>query len=313
MTCNKCGAELSENANFCTKCGEAVEVASEDESAATTENEPKDKPDSNEEDLSEQFVPMVSPNEVHMLSREQTIELMCQLRDMANEAEACDKEVVKFARQVDQSRKELENLRERTPGLGMVTFISIVAAIAIMLISRNFFLAIVGFIIAFIVSLFAYAVYVDNAHLMETFEKDADEYEMKCLKPLEAKLNEAVQKREALLKSGKIQWAKDIIGEDMFFSDIISALYDLIKSRRADSLKEALNKFDDTLHKQHMEQMQRSIQEEAIKQTARMGQIAANTKEAAQAAKISAAANYGTYLNTKSIDKTARAINKKLR
>lgn len=313
MTCKKCGAELSENAKFCAECGEAVEVSSEDESATTSDIKPIDKSESNEESLSEQFVPTVLPSEVHMLSRDQTLELMCQLRDIAKEAEICDKEVVRAANRVDESKKELENLRNKTPGAGFVAFISVVIAIIIVFAAKNIFLAIAGLIVAFIVTLIIYSVYVKKNHLMEEIKRVADEYEINHLKPLETKFDEKVQEREALLKSGKIQWAKEIIGEDMFFSDIISALYDLIISRRADSLKEALNKFDDELHKQQMEQMQRSIQEEAIKQTAKIGQIAsntrqvaANTEQAAQAARLSAAANYATYKNIKSINKKLR-------
>ncbi len=78
-------------------------------------------------------------------------------------------------------------------------------------------------------------------------------------------------------------------------------------------LKEALNKYDDKLHKQRIEEMQKATQDaveisalEAIKQTEKMKRIERNTNDAVQTARVNAVLNYGTYENT-------RQINKKLR
>jgi len=73
--------------------------------------------------------------------------------------------------------------------------------------------------------------------------------------------------------------------------------------QKADNLKEALNLYDDTMHKARMEEMQAAIQNaseiaavEAAKQTALTKDIAKNTHQAATAAKATA-------YHTRQIDK----------
>lgn len=113
------------------------------------------------------------------------------------------------------------------------------------------------------------------------------------------------------------EWAIDVVGAGMFFSGYISDLYDLIKSRRADTIKEALNKYGDEVYKVRMAEMQAAVQraaettaEESIKQTAKMNQMAKDTHKIAKAAQrttrattVNAIINYGTYRNTKKINK----------
>ena len=100
--------------------------------------------------------------------------------------------------------------------------------------------------------------------------------------------------------------AIDFVGEDLFAYECIEDLYNLIKSRRADNLKEALNLYDDTLHKARMEEMQAAIQNaseiaasESVKQTAYSKEIAKSSHQAATAAKATA-------YHTRKIDKNTR-------
>jgi len=55
----------------------------------------------------------------------------------------------------------------------------------------------------------------------------------------------------------------DVIGEELFYSFCIADLYDLVKARRADNLKEALNKYDDEKYKARMQEMQQATQHAA--------------------------------------------------
>lgn len=78
------------------------------------------------------------------------------------------------------------------------------------------------------------------------------------------------------------------------------------KSRRADSLKEALNKYDDQQHKAHMEEMQRAIQNasevtaaESVKQTAYSADMAKSAHQTAVASKATAFHTRQTARNTR--------------
>ena len=131
--------------------------------------------------------------------------------------------------------------------------------------------------------------------------------------PLYEKKEQINLELEELKASGKIDWAEDIIGEELFTSNAVSAIYSLIKNRRADSLKEALNLYDESLHRTRMEEMQADIQyavevtaAEAIKQTEYTQEIAKNTHEAATAAKATAVHTRQASINTRNIDKNTR-------
>ena len=124
--------------------------------------------------------------------------------------------------------------------------------------------------------------------------------------PLQNQLAEVRGRQNTIVRDGRMEWAIDVISKDLFYSGCIDDISNLIRSRRADSLKEALNKYDDTQHRERIEAMQQSIQNatelaavEATKQTARLEQIEKNSHEAASAAKMNAAINYGTYKNTR--------------
>lgn len=124
---------------------------------------------------------------------------------------------------------------------------------------------------------------------------NAQRYIATYVTPLRERLNQVENEITELNKSGKIEWAKDIVGEKFFYSACIGDLYDLVKGRRADNLKEALNLYADVQYKARMEATQAAIQNaseisaaEAVKQTAYSKIIAKNTHQAATAAKANA-------------------------
>lgn len=124
---------------------------------------------------------------------------------------------------------------------------------------------------------------------------NADRYLKDAVMPLETRRQEINAQLEELHTSGKIDWAKDIVGDNMFYSQCIGDLYDLIQNRRADSLKEAFNLYDNNQYKARMEASQAAIQNaaevaaaESIKQTAYAKEIAKSTHQTATAAKATA-------------------------
>lgn len=169
--------------------------------------------------------------------------------------------------------------------------------------------SIIGAVILGGLAYFIVRAIVTPADLREHEEENnanADDYIRQNVEPLQIRLEEVYTLRNNLNDSGKITWAIDVVGRDMFYSACISDLYNLIKSRRADSLKEALNKYDDEQHKAHMEEMQRAIQNasevtaaESVKQTAYSKDIAKSAHQTATASKAAAYHTRQTARNTR--------------
>lgn len=251
------------------------------------------------------FQPKFSPEEVSQLDRQATMDVLVEVGKIAKEIEGYNSEIADLSRKIDIEQKEAEKLRKKLSGkaLGIIWGVTAVAAILGMIGS------IIGAIILGGLAYFIVRAIVAPADLREHEEENnanADDYIRQNVEPLQIRLEEVYTLRNNLNDSGKITWAIDVVGRDMFYSACISDLYNLIKSRRADSLKEALNKYDDDKHKAHMEEMQRAIQNasevtaaESVKQTAYSKDIAKSAHQTATAAKATAYHTRQTAHNTR--------------
>lgn len=86
--------------------------------------------------------------------------------------------------------------------------------------------------------------------------------------------------QDDITHNGKRAWATEVVGEELFYSACIHDLYQLVKSRRADNLKDALNRYDDDQYKARMQGIQQAAQraaeasaEEAKRQTKQLDSI----------------------------------------
>ncbi|MGN0389813.1 MAG: hypothetical protein ACI4L2_03285 [Wujia sp.] len=109
------------------------------------------------------------------------------------------------------------------------------------------------------------------------------------------KLKEMRIKFEEFVGSGCEAWCIDCIGEEFYSISAIDDIYGMIKSRRADSIKEAINQIDATKYRERMESAQQAIlnatemaAEEAVKQTAYSKETAKSAHESATYAKATA-------------------------
>lgn len=94
-----------------------------------------------------------------------------------------------------------------------------------------------------------------------------------------------------------------IVGPENANPYCVNKIAELLKTARADNLKEALNLFDEIKHREHMAEMAELTAAEALKQTELLKDVEANSHAAANAAKANAAINYGTYRNIKKMNK----------
>jgi len=227
-----------------------------------------------------------------------------EVRRIAGDYEQCNDEIIRLNAEITAEQQKGEMLPKplSIEAKQKVRKIVIIAAV----VSAVSFL--VFAIPAIIVAVFMYMSIRNKDLQAHAAEHDARirAYLSEHITPLQTQLAEVRGRQNIIIRDGRLEWALDVIGKDLFYSGCIDDISNLIRSRRADSLKEALNKYDDTQHKERIEAMQQSIQNatelaavEAVKQTARLKQIEKNSHEAASAAKLNAAINYGTYRNTR--------------
>lgn len=147
----------------------------------------------------------------------------------------------------------------------------------------------------------------------EKNEQEASNYYKEQVVPLEGELQSINDQISELINSGKVDWAIDIVGEDIFYCRGVGDLINLISSRRADNLKEALNLYDSSKHRERMEDMQAgmlansdTMAMESAKQTALQNKIEKNTRETATAAKWTAVNTRRTYSTIKRAEKDTK-------
>lgn len=250
------------------------------------------------------YIPIVETNMIGNIDREETMKMLIEVAKIAKESEEYDSEAARLVKEKKEKREKMNEIRNAVSGIAKF-FIWTVTIVA-------FLVGLVAgplCIVTGIGALIFMNLTVKKADLKKHEAENnanADAYYTENILPIESRLDEIYKARDELVNSGRKSWAIDVVGKDMFYSACIEDIYYLIKNRRADTLKEALNKYDDTQHKARIEEMQAAIQNaseisarESVKQTEYSKEIAKNSHQAATAAKATA-------YNTRQIDKNTR-------
>ena len=245
------------------------------------------------------------------LDRDTTMQKLIEAGRVAKELEELSVSKGNIILQINRQKQEVEKIREYVPinqnlWTGPVIMMVLVSMFSMLL------LAPVGIIVGLIWHHGSAKKYKEK-YLIEHREENnfnAEKYNNENVVPLENRLTDTENRIADLYASGKVDEAVDFVGEDLFVYGCIEDLYNIIKSRKADNLKEALNIYDDALHKARMEEMQAAIQNaseiaavEAVKQTTYSKEIAKSSHQAATAAKATA-------YHTRQIDKSTRQFRK---
>lgn len=244
------------------------------------------------------YIPPVDPEMIHKLDRRGTMDVLVEAGKIAKESEQLELEVATLVSRLKENRKRVDELKtalskKASMKIWLVTLA--VGGISCMVFSiLGVFIGIITWIIMYMT--------IGRSDLKQHADANnanANEYFREQVAPLEEELNKVCAKREELFNGGKKSWVISVVGEDMFYSACIGDLYDLVKSHRADNLKEALNLYDDALHKARMEKMQEEIKntsEVAAKESVKQTALARQTARAARR----------TAANTREIDRNTR-------
>lgn len=250
------------------------------------------------------FVPFADSATIAKLDRDGTMQLLVEVGKIAREEETINAELIPLNKNKRAIMQEADNIR-KTVSKGAKTAIWVVTIIAGVVGLVGGPLCILTALIAFIIMQCTVKKSDLKKHENENNMR-AQEYLNTNLTPVQDRIDELHSQLDELASSGRKRWAIDVVGADLYYSGCIEDLYNLVKSRRADNLKEALNKYDDSQHKSRMEEMQRAIQNaseitaaESVKQTEFAKATEANTHRAATAAQATA-------YHTRQIDKNTR-------
>ena len=235
------------------------------------------------------FEPIVSASSVVSSDREETMQILLEVKKIAENFEIYNHDILALQKKLRDELDKVEEIKNRlSPKARMIIVCSTLISAFIGFSVGTFIGAIVFVIICSIIMNCT----IKKSDLRKNGNKnniEAEQYIQSNIEPLRIKLNKLYDLRDELINTGKKEWAIDIVGEDMFYSACINDLYNLVKTRRADSIKEALNKYDDIQYKTRMEEMQTSIQNasevsalESVKQTGQMKKIEKNTNQIAR-------------------------------
>lgn len=246
---------------------------------------------------------------VGTLDRDTTMAKLVEAGKVAKELEELSISKGRIVSQINQRKREAENLRGYVPKNNSLwtgpVILMVVSAMTLLLLP-------LGVVIGLIWYGIKAKKYKEN-YLLEHQEENnnnAEKYIAENVVPLQNQLADTDNRISYLYESGKVDEAVDFVGEDLFTYGCIEDLYNIIKSRKADNLKEALNLYDDAMHKARMEEMQAAIQNaseiaatEAVKQTQYSKDIAKSSHQAATAAKATA-------YHTRQVDRNTRQFRK---
>lgn len=245
--------------------------------------------------LPEKFRP---PVEITKLNRDETIELLSEIKKTCGTLCQLYNRLNSLTSTLDKETQTAEKMRKLPD-----SYIYIGLAGGVIGFIGGFIIgAIIGLFIGIIVTSLIY----NTPKKKKEREDKADKYIEEKVVPIQNEIKVVDEELEKLNATGKIDWAIGIVGEELFNIQDIRGLAELIKTGRADNLKEALNLYDDVMHRKRMEAMQRDVvvateisATEAIKQTQQMQaqsqqlrqqsqqlqEISRNTKAAVAAAK----------------------------
>lgn len=236
------------------------------------------------EKVGKPYQPIFPAEAVSGLDRQETMDVLLEVEKIARTLEDCEVEIAELGEKIKAEQAAAEALRNKLskPVSRKIWIITIIGAVI-----GTFIIPVLLTIVFGVVAYFIAFAKIGNPYLIEHQEENdiaADTHIRECVVPLQNRLNALQEIKKDIMGNGRRAWAIEVVGENLFYSACTSDLYDLVKSRRADNLKEALNKYDDEQYKARMQEIQEATQraaersaEEAKKQTGQLKSLRWNT------------------------------------
>ena len=342
IKCPSCGKDIDDNEGFCYHCGysfsdeEQSDDTSDDEKMTSEEEtlewyDPKTQKPTDAFIFDDSFVDycfdryyqisedeigdfdinfpqinMIDPDTVNSIERSKVLDVLEDVRKITEIKENAISYLLQKNDELDEIRDEALSLLHECPGwVWALKFVVMVAACVPLFLWPSFGTVILAAVIIFldfkylgnIVITLAYA----NQNMLSTEAFLAD-----ALPKIAIELEIGGRRLLEINSSKECLWGKEIVGEEMLHTEAVDMLIGYIKARRADNIKEALNKYGTDCHEQRMEYMQQEIDNAAQIQ-------ALEAQKQTKYAKVTAVASTITAYNTHKIKKTQKKIYKTMR
>lgn len=245
-------------------------------------------------------------NDIHLLPADKMVTIINQILEMFRVVEEDAIKLASLESKIDEIYKKIDSYN----GLSHTgTIISLLIIILFGGIGTVMF-PIIGTIIGGIIG--GYLAYLIDTKIIEkilkTEEKHAKKREelKKGLEPLEAQFDQIAMESNVFLKSEGVKRANAAIPAEFYNKSALASLKEILETRRADNLKEAINVYDTKMHHMKMESLQekninltQSILQESQKQTQYAETAAQNSKITAENSKVAAQNSKKTLRNAR--------------
>lgn len=213
----------------------------------------------------QKYQPIAEAHSVHVLPREHAIRVLTEIRAIVLEHNGHVRSVNDCKNNLSEKRKKAEEIRtalspeasKKVAGVGLAAGLALAIITGIAM--RSFLIGLIcGGIVGFIAAGIVVAIIGPNDRKLHEAENNqkAEQYISEHVNPAQVKLNEVVRKHEAFQSSGKFDWAVDAVGTGNCDITRLDALLDILRMGRASNIKEAVNVYEEDLHRQKLEQME---------------------------------------------------------
>ncbi len=300
MYCTACGTEIKETTRFCPVCG------------ASSFQERRNTEISLAEEAPVEVVSSSAPEGIKA-ELEMALEVIFKIENAVQRKADFDERRIAIEKKKKEIAEELT-----TPQV--IGFILVVIIPTIIGYSEDLITAILVFVFA----LLAFGVLINPIiKIFSSKEGEAEQYYREHMDELNREEEIFLNDFGRYCESDEVAFARNLVPEEYFDSDSVQFFIKMFNDKRADTFKEAVNLYEEYLHREYMETMQMqqlSMQDQQLQETqklstqmqqqsAYMQQISQNTKATAKAAKVNAFIDlaYG-HKQTKQLKKQTRQL-----
>lgn len=291
MFCNNCGREILKGIRFCPDCGMKIFMGD----SLNNSDSVHDVPIKNES---------IVKGEIKE-GLEKSLQIINKIEDFIQKKE----EVESARHSIEKQKKEI--MEELAPIQMWGFILGIPFSIIVPLLATEG----TGLLRILLYGVFYYILFfvivnpiMDLATKSKKVAKAEEWYRAKIV-AIDEQESDLDSNFEAYCNSGELEYARSIVPEEYFDSESVGFFLKMLNERRADNFKEAVNLYEEYLHREYMKniQMQQlSLQGQQLEETrnlsqnvatqmqeqsAYMKQISHNTRSTARAAKVNAVIN----------------------
>ncbi|NLM18801.1 MAG: hypothetical protein GX217_02105, partial [Clostridiaceae bacterium] len=186
--------------------------------------------------------------DISKLEGKELLEKLVKARDTIVAAEKLQFELEGIEKALEEINKKTKDIENKS---GFITYLGTIIS-AVLGVSLFKF---IGLIVGLIAGWFVFAI-IDSMVNKDKNSEKAQLYYNENYPPMESKKNETLNRAKRFFNSSEFTEARAVIPNDYFDSISAEYLVNAVENKRADSIKEAINLYEEYLHRSRMEELQ---------------------------------------------------------